>query len=123
MITTQVPVDFVGIPLVRKYPAMGEFIYGLDDGILACIDLKEGKRQWKRGRYGHGQMILVGDLLLITTEKGDVVLVEANPREHKEIAHFSAIQGKTWNNPALAGPYLLVRNNREAACYELPLLE
>lgn len=103
--------------------AVGEFIYGLDDGILACIDLKEGKRQWKRGRYGHGQMILVGDLLLITTEKGDVVLVEANPREHKEIAHFSAIQGKTWNNPALAGPYLLVRNNREAACYELPLLE
>ena len=92
-------------------------------GILACIDLKEGKRQWKKGRYGHGQMILVDNLLLITTEKGDVVLVEPNPREHKKIAHFSAIKGKTWNNPALAGPYLLVRNSQEAACYELPLLE
>ncbi|MCZ6594463.1 MAG: PQQ-binding-like beta-propeller repeat protein [Bacteroidetes bacterium] len=103
--------------------AVGEFIYGLDDGILVCIDLKEGKRQWKRGRYGHGQMILVDDLLLITTEKGDVVLVEPNPEEHKELARFTAIKGKTWNNPALAGPYLLVRNSQEAACYELPLLE
>lgn len=103
--------------------AHGEYIYGLDDGILACIDLEKGKRQWKRGRYGHGQMILVDNLLLITTEKGDVVLVEPNPEEHKEIARFSAIKGKTWNHPALAGPYLLVRNSQEAACYELPVLE
>jgi len=102
--------------------AVGEFIYGLDDGILACIDLQEGKRQWKRGRYGHGQMILVDNLLLITTEKGDVVLVEPNPEQHKELARFTAIKGKTWNNPALAGPYLLVRNGQEAACYKLPVL-
>ncbi len=102
--------------------AIDEFIYGLDDGILACIDLKAGKRQWKKGRYGHGQMILVDNLLLITTEKGDVVLVEPSPEEHKELARFSAIEGKTWNNPALAGPYLLVRNGQEAACYELPVL-
>jgi len=100
--------------------AVGEFIYGLDDGILACIDLREGKRQWKS--YGHGQMILVDNLLLITTEKGDVVLVEPNSQEHKELARFTAIKGKTWNNPALAGPYLLVRNSQEAACYELPVL-
>ncbi len=102
--------------------AAGEFIYGLDDGILACIDLQEGERQWKSGRYGHGQMILVDNLLLITTEKGDVVLVEPNPGEHKELARFSAIKGKTWNNPALAGPYLLVRNSQEATCYKLPVL-
>jgi len=102
--------------------AIGEFIYGLDDGILACIDLQEGKLQWKRGRYGHGQMILVDNLLLITTEKGEVVLVEPNSEEHKELARFSAIKGKTWNNPAFAGPYLLVRNSQEATCYKLPVL-
>lgn len=100
----------------------GEFIFGLDDGILACIDLKDGKRRWKRGRYGHGQMILVDDLLLITTESGEVVLVEPSQDKHQEIARFAAIEGKTWNNPALAGPYLLVRNSEEAACYKLPLL-
>jgi len=97
------------------------YIYGLDDGILVCLDLADGERAWKAGRYGHGQMIGVDDLLLIQAESGDVVLVEANPAAHHELARFAALNGKTWNNPALAGAYLLVRNDREAACYKLPL--
>jgi outer membrane protein assembly factor BamB len=96
------------------------YIFGLDDGILVCLDPANGERKWKAGRYGHGQMIGVDDLLLIQAESGDVVLVEANPAAPQELARFSALNGKTWNNPALAGRYLLVRNDREAACYELP---
>ncbi len=97
------------------------YIYGLDDGTLVCLDPETGRRCWKRGRYGHGQMILVEDLLLITTEKGEVVLVEPSPEEHRELGRFTALTGKSWNNPALAGAYLLVRNHREAAMFELPL--
>lgn len=97
------------------------FVYGLDDSILVCVDVETGERRWKRGRYGHGQMILVGDLLLIMAESGDVALVELNPAEHRELTRFTALDGKTWNSPALATPYLLVRNDQEAACYELPL--
>ena len=106
------------------------YIYGLDDGVLVCLDLANGQRKWKRGRYGHGQVILVDDpdeirdengLLLVSAESGDVLLVEVNPNESREIARFPALASKTWNNPALAGQYLLVRNDREAACYELPL--
>ena len=106
------------------------YIYGLDDGVLVCLDLADGQRRWKRGRYGHGQIILVdgpdgnrseSGLLLVTTESGDVLLVEVNPNESKELSRFPALASKTWNNPALAGQYLLVRNDREAACYELPL--
>ncbi|MHC4610765.1 MAG: outer membrane protein assembly factor BamB family protein [Planctomycetota bacterium] len=96
-------------------------VYGLDDGVLTALDPDSGQRLWKRGRYGHGQMILVGDLLLIQSEKGYVVLVEATPKEHRELARLEALNGKTWNPPALAGRHLLVRNNREAACYELPV--
>jgi outer membrane protein assembly factor BamB len=99
----------------------GGYIYGLDDGILVCLDLANGERKWKTGRYGHGQMISVGDLLLIQAESGDVVLVETNPQAHVELARLAALNSKTWNNPALAGRYLLVRNDREAVCYELPL--
>ena len=99
------------------------FVYGLDDGILVCLDIETGGRRWKAGRYGHGQMLLAGDLLLLTTEAGEIVLVEAVPEGHKEIARFQALDGKTWNSPALAAPYLLVRNDRMAACYELPLAE
>jgi len=97
------------------------YLYGLDDGILACVDASNGERQWKGGRYGHGQLILVHDLLLVLGENGRVALVDATPGAHNELAAFPALEGKTWNHPALAGRLLVVRNDREAACYELPL--
>lgn len=96
------------------------YLYGLDDGIFACINPNDGTRQWKRGRYGHGQTLLISDILLVTTESGDVVLVEPNPERHIEHARFTALTGKTWNTPALAGDYLLLRNSSEAVCYQLP---
>lgn len=99
------------------------FVYGLDDGVLVCLDPQDGKRRWKHGRYGHGQLILIDDLLLIMSEAGDVVLVEARPDRHVKLAQMTAFAGKTWNPPALAAPYLLVRTDSEAACYELTLAE
>jgi outer membrane protein assembly factor BamB len=97
------------------------FIYGLDDGIMACLDASSGEQRWKKGRYGHGQEILVGDVLLVTAESGEVLLLDPDPQESRELARFAALKGKTWNPPALAGQYLLVRNDKEAACYRLPL--
>jgi outer membrane protein assembly factor BamB len=97
------------------------FLYGLDDSILVCLDPATGRLKWKQGRYGHGQLLLVGDLLLVQAESGDVVLVEANPAEHRQLGRFRALASKAWNNPALSGRYLLVRNDQEAACYELPV--
>lgn len=98
----------------------GDHAYGLDDGILACVDLVSGRRAWKEGRYQHGQVLRAGNLLLVQAEDGAVVLVEATPAGHRELGRIEALSGKTWNNPALAGRYLLVRNDREAACYEFP---
>lgn len=96
------------------------FIYGLDDGILVCLDAADGSLKWKEGRYGHGQVLLLGSLLLVTDEGGDIVLVEPVPEAHRELTRFTALHGKTWNPPALAGEYLVVRNEKEAACYRLP---
>jgi outer membrane protein assembly factor BamB len=92
----------------------------LDDGILACLDLATGDRKWKDGRYGHGQVLLADDVLLVQTEPGPVALVEANPSEYRELARLGALSSKTWNTPALAGDLLLVRNDQEAVCYRLP---
>ena len=97
-------------------------LFGLSQGVLECVDLATGKRRWKRGRYGHGQIVLVDALLLVLSETGDVALVEASSKKYRQIARMTAIDGKTWNNPALAGHYLLVRNAEEASCFELPLL-
>lgn len=95
--------------------------FGLDDGVLVCLEAASGKLKWKEGRYGHGQVILTGGVLLIMAENGDVVLVEAAAEQPRELSRFHALDGKTWNPPALAGRHLLVRNDQEAACYMLPV--
>ena len=97
----------------------GEYVYGLSDGILECVELSSGRRMWKAGRYGQGQILGVDDLLVVQAESGEVALVEATPAGHREWGQFAALDGKTWNNPSLYGRYLLVRNAEQAACYEL----
>ncbi len=99
------------------------FIYGLSDGVLQCVELSTGKRIWTGADYGHGQLLRIGDVLLVTTETGEVALVDLNSDQFHELAKFQAVEGKTWNNPAFAGNLLLVRNAQEAACYELPLVK
>jgi outer membrane protein assembly factor BamB len=101
------------------------YVYGVDGGIFTCVDLKNGERKWKGGRYGKGQVLLLENsgLLLISTEQGDVTLLRADPSAHEEVASFKAISGKTWNHPVVVGDRLFIRNSQEAACFQLPLLE
>ena len=99
------------------------YIYGLDDGIMVCLDASDGELKWKEGRYGHGQEILAGNLLLVTAESGEAILLEPNPVESRELGRFSGLKGKMWNPPALAGAYLVIRNDAEAACYRLPIMK
>lgn len=100
------------------------YVYGLSDGILECIRLSDGKRMWKGGRYQHGQILGVGEHLLVLTEDGEVVLVKASPEEgNRVLGRFQSVMGPTWNNLALYGDLLLVRNSREAAAWRLPLLD
>jgi outer membrane protein assembly factor BamB len=95
------------------------FIYGLDEGILACLDASTGALKWKGGRYGFGQVLLAGGHLVVITEEGELVLVAANPDKLSEIAHVAALDGETWNVPAFADGILLVRNTSQMAAFDL----
>ncbi len=94
-------------------------VYGLDEGILTCIDVNTGARKWKGGRYGYGQLLLASGHLILLSDTGELVLVRATPEQHTEISRFKALEGKTWNHPALAAGRLLVRNTNEMAAFNL----
>ncbi len=98
-------------------------VLGFDGGILACIDAKDGKRKWKGGRYGAGQLVLLRDqgLLLVLSEEGELALVRAASDQFTELARVPAMEGKTWNHPVLVGDRLLVRNGNEMVAFRLAL--
>jgi outer membrane protein assembly factor BamB len=100
------------------------FMYGFDDGIICAFDLSTGERVWKKGRIGHGQLLVLPDqdVLVASSNRGAVVLIAADPKEFRELARFEAIEGKTWNGPVIDGQgRLFLRNGEEMAAYDIGL--
>jgi len=95
------------------------YVYGLDEGILTCVDVNTGARKWKGGRYGYGQVLFASDHLIVMSDTGELALVKATPDAYTEVAKFAALDGKTWNYPAIAGGRLFVRNAKEMAVYKI----
>lgn len=104
------------------------YAYGLDGTMLQCVKIETGRSVWKKRRrrsWGHGQIMLVGDLILILSETGELALVECSPEGYHELAAIQVLDDSavTWNNPAFSRPYLVVRNAEEVVCLRLPVIE
>lgn len=102
------------------------YIYGLDEGRMVCIDPKTGKREWKgarsglRGKYGHGQLLLVDGQILAIAESGEVVLANVTSKGLEEVWQFVALpEAKTWNPHTLVRGRVYVRNAKEMAAFDL----
>ncbi|MDG2385523.1 MAG: PQQ-like beta-propeller repeat protein [Pirellulaceae bacterium] len=110
-------------PDYNDFVAHDGYLYGFDKNIFACVDLKTGERRWKKGRYGHGQVLLLpnAEQLLVLSESGELVLLRTNPEQLEELSQIQVLNSKTWNHPVLIGNRLYVRNGEEIACFEMPL--
>ncbi len=108
-------------PAYNDFVVVDDVAYGFDKGIFCAVDLASGKRLWKGGRYGYGQVLLLKpqNVLVILSETGEVALVAANPQKHEELGRFQAIEGKTWNHPVVVRGRLYIRNDAEMAAFEL----
>jgi outer membrane protein assembly factor BamB len=129
-VSSQVPTDGEHAPrwsTNKLRPDFSDFvihkdsIFGLNDGILVCLDLETGDQVWKKSRLGHGQVVMLADqdALLVSNEKGEIILVAVDRQGPTELGRFQAIDGKTWNGPVLVGNRVFLRNAAEMAAYEI----
>jgi outer membrane protein assembly factor BamB len=122
-------------PSFNDYVHHGGHLYGFSQNLFVCVDATTGRKRWKQGRYGFGQVVLMADgqggqggqggdggegVLVVLAETGEVVVLAADPQRHRELTRFPGVSGKTWNHPAIADGKLFIRNSEEAACFELP---
>lgn len=98
-------------------------LYGFDATIFGAVSMDTGKRLWKKGRYGAGQVLLLSESgqMLVTAESGELVLLRASQEKLDEVARIPAIESKTWNHPVVVKDRIYLRNSQQAACYKLPL--
>lgn len=96
--------------------------YSLSDGFLECIEVDSFHRKWKqRGNFGNGQILLVGNKLLVHSETSSTLsLVDADPAHFTLRGSIETVDGIGWNTLCLYGDLLLVRTDRQAACFRLP---
>lgn len=98
------------------------YVYGLFElgSIpLRCLDAQTGEDKWSVSGFGRGATLLVSGKLLIVTEAGEVVLVEPDPAQYRELARFQALDSRVWNSPAISDGVLYVRGTTELAAFDL----
>jgi len=116
-------------PVCYQGAVFGQFTPDGPNAELRCLDLASGETRWAVGGFGRGSCVLVGTNLLAITERGQLVLAEANTNAYVERARFQAIPNyqantnKCWNALSLSDGQVFVRSTAYAARYDLAVPE
>ncbi len=101
------------------------FLYGMFSfkeygaGPLACVDIRTGEDKWAEKGFGPGQVILAGDKIIATSDKGEIVVVEAKSDKYTEVARKDVLDGKVWSYPILANGKIFARSTTEGVCLDV----
>jgi outer membrane protein assembly factor BamB len=93
----------------------GNAIFGVDGntggGNLVCLDPATGERRWEEKSVKGGGLIAAGGNLVVVSEKGDLVVAEANGDKYKQVLRQTVFNQRTWAQPVLANGRLYLRTN------------
>ena len=94
------------------------YIYGFDNKNFKCIDAKTGEDRWRKGSLGHGSLFYADRHLIVLSEDGQLLSVEATPKAYREKASHKVAKAKHWTVPTLYQGKLYVRNERDLFCLD-----
>ena len=92
-------------------------IYGFNSSKLQCNSIADGSIKWSQRGFGKGSLIIVGDKLLVLSDKGVLKQVNASPDGYVENGSVQALEGKSWTAPSYANGRVFLRNLTEMSCY------
>lgn len=101
------------------------YLYGFDNvgsagpvTHLTCVKADTGTPVWREARFGKGNLIAADGKLLISTMKGELVMVRADPEAYRELGRATVID-MTRQAPSLADGRLYLRDDSEIVCLNI----
>ena len=79
-------------------------------GVLKCLSYQTGEARWEHKGLGTGTLMLAEGKLIVLSEKGKLVIVEASPAEYKPLQEAQILEGKCWTQPVLSHGKVYARN-------------
>ncbi len=99
-------------------------------GKFRCLDFLTGEELWEQGsgrpersnndtsdELGQSGIVVADGKLILLNERGNLILLRANPEECEILARCSVLSGElTWTPPILHRGCIYIRNQSRAAC-------
>lgn len=110
-------------PLMRNHFSSSvvhaEHIYGFDNATLKCISAADAHLAWAKRGFGKGSLILADDKLIVLSDRGQLLLIKADPASYQQLGSVQALDDRSWTSPTLSGGRLYLRNNTEIVAYDV----
>jgi outer membrane protein assembly factor BamB len=92
-------------------------------GGLKCVEFSTGKEveDWGDPRIGQASLILAGDHLILQSASGHLYLIEANPKEYRQIAKTPQVLSgaNNWASPVLVDGRVYLRDDQNVVCLDV----